>query len=68
MVKNPLDNAGAEEMLFRVVKNPLDNAGDRGDAVSIPESQRSPGGGNGKPLQNCLKNSMDKRSLEGYSP
>ena len=52
-----------------VVKNPPDNAGDIGDAASTPGSRRSPAGGNGKPLQNsCLKNSMDKGSLEGYSP
>ena len=52
-----------------LVKNPPDNAGDIGDAASIPRPRRSPAGGNGKPLQNsCLKNSMDKRSLEGYSP
>ena len=34
------------------------NAGDLG---SIPESGRSPGEGNGNPLQySCLKNSMDQ--------
>ena len=33
------------------------NAGDTGDAGSIPGSGRSPGGGNGNPLQySCLKN------------
>ena len=32
-----------------------------GDAGLIPESGRSPGGGNGNPLQHsCLENSMDK--------
>ena len=32
-----------------------------GDAVSIPRSGRSPGGGNGKPLQySCLENFMDR--------
>ena len=40
-----------------VVKNPPANAGDVG---SIPGWGRSPGGGNGNPLQfSCLKNSMD---------
>ena len=35
---------------------------------SIPGSGRSPGGGNGNPLQySCLKNPMG-RSLAGYSP
>ena len=43
---------------------------DAGDLGSIPGLQRSPGGGNGNPLQySCLENPMDrKRSLAGYSP
>ena len=46
-----------------VVKNPLANAGDAG---SILESGRSPGEGNGNPLQNsCLENSMDGRAWWG---
>ena len=32
-------------------KNLPSNAGDAGDMGSIPESVRSPGGGNGNPLQ-----------------
>ena len=41
-----------------MVKNPPVNAGDMG---LIPESGRSPGGGNGNPLQYfCLKNSLDR--------
>ena len=41
-----------------MVKNPPANAGDR---RSIPESGRSPGEGNGNPLQySCLENSMDR--------
>ena len=41
-----------------VVKNPPANAG---DADSIPESGRSPGEGNGNPLQySCLGNPMDR--------
>ena len=44
-----------------VVKNPLANAGDAGDEDSIPGSGRSPGGGNGNPLQYpCLENSKDR--------
>ena len=40
-----------------VVKHPPTNAG---DPVSIPGSGRSPGGGNGNPLQCCcLQNLMD---------
>ena len=41
-----------------VVKNPLANAG---DSSSIPGSGRSPGEGNGNPIQySCLGNPMDK--------
>ena len=44
-----------------VVKNPPVNAGDTG---SIPGSGRSPGEGNGNPLQySCLGNSMDRGAL-----
>ena len=40
-----------------VVKNPPASAGDTGDTGSIPGSGRSPGGGNGNPLQySCLEN------------
>ena len=40
------------------VKNPAANAGDLG---SIPGSGRSPGEGNGNPLQySCLENPMDE--------
>ena len=44
-----------------VVKNPPPaNAGDMG---SIPGSRRSPGGGNGNPLQYyCLENPMDRKA------
>ena len=41
------------------------NAGDTGDAGSIPGSERSPGGGNGNPLQYvCLKNSIDREAWQ----
>ena len=44
-----------------MVKNPPASAGDTGDTDSIPESGRSPGAGNGNPLQYlCLENSMDR--------
>ena len=44
-----------------MVKNPPDNAGDSRDAGSLPGSGRSPGVGNGNPLQySCLENSMDR--------
>ena len=42
-----------------VIKNPPARSGEAG---SIPESGRSPGGGNGNPLQySCLENAMDRR-------
>ena len=48
-----------------VVKNLPTNVGDTGDADSIPMSGRSPGGGNGNPLQySCLENSMDRRTWQ----
>ena len=41
-----------------VVKNPPANAGDMG---LIPRSGRSPGEGNGNPIQySCLENAMDR--------
>ena len=44
-----------------VVKKLSANAGDAGDLGSIPGSRRSPGGGDGKPLQySCLENPMEK--------
>ena len=43
-----------------VVKNIPANAADARDPGSIPGSGRSPGGGNGNPLQySCLENPMD---------
>ena len=46
-----------------VVKNPPanTNAGDPGDTGSVPGSGRSPGEGNGNPLQySCLENPIDR--------
>ena len=44
-----------------MVKNLPANAGDTRDLGSIPELGRSPGEGNGNPLQySCLENSMDR--------
>ena len=44
-----------------VVKNLPVNAGDAGDTGSIPRWGRSPGGGNGNPLQcSCLENPKDR--------
>ena len=51
---------GASQVVL-VVKNPPDNAGAAGDVSLIPGLGRSPGGGNGNPLQySCLQNPMDR--------
>ena len=47
-------------------KESSENVGDPG---SIPGSGRSPGEGNGNPLQcSCLENSMDRGAGRAYSP
>ena len=44
-----------------MVKNLPASADDVGDMSSVPELGRSPGGGNGNPLQySCLENPMDR--------
>ena len=49
--------------VVQVGKNPPANAGDVRDRSSIPGSGRSPGRGNGNPLQySCLENPTDRRS------
>ena len=49
-----------------VVKNLRANTGDRRDSGSIPGSGRSPGIGNGNPLQySCLENPMDRGAWGG---
>ena len=49
---------GTGASLVTLVKSPLATTGDAG---SIPGSGRSPGEGNGNPLQySCLENSIDK--------
>ena len=46
-----------------MVKSLLANAGVARDSGSIPGSGRSPGEGNGNPLQySCLGNLMDRRA------
>ena len=43
------------------VRNPPANSGDTGGMDSVPELGRSPGEGNGNPLQySCLENSLDR--------
>ena len=52
-----------------VVKNLPANAGDRRDALLIPGSGRSPGGGHGHPLQySPLGETHGQSSLAGYRP
>ena len=52
-------NAGwSSKMVAQVVKNPPANTEDTG---SVPGLRRSPGEGNGNPLQyHCLENSMER--------
>ena len=46
-----------------------ESASNAGDQASIPESERSPGEGNGNLLQySCLEKSQGQKSLAGYSP
>ena len=48
-----------------VVKKPSANPGNAGDWGSIPGSGRSPGGGNGSPLQySCQKNPTDRAAWQ----
>ena len=48
-----------------MVENLPANAGDVRDAGSNPEVGRTPGGGNGNPLQcSCLENPMDKGACQ----
>ena len=53
--------------MIPVVKNPPANARDTGDAGSVPELGRSPGEGNGNPLQFLPGRYHGQRSLVGYS-
>ena len=57
----PLDKTHWASQVAIVVKNPPANAGDARDSGLIPGLRRSPGGGNGNPLQySCLENSLDR--------
>ena len=52
-----------------VVKNLPDNAWDTNDEGLIPESGRSPGEGNGNPIQYpCLENPMDRGTWQATDP
>ena len=58
-----LSNRASQVVL--VVKNTPPNTGNLRDADSIPGSGRSPGEGNGNPLQySCLGNSMGRGALQ----
>ena len=47
--------------MAQLVKNLPANARDAGNKVQILQLGKSPGGGNGNPLQNsCLENPMDR--------
>ena len=51
-----------------VVENPPADAGDTGDTGSIPELGRSPGEGNGNPLQySCLDNLMGRGAWQAIA-
>ena len=55
----------------QVVKNPPAKAGDSSDMGSVPGLGRSPGGGNGNPLQySCLEKPMDTKpgGLQSMGP
>ena len=57
-------NLNIISLMAQLVKNPPAHAGDTRDTSLIPGSGRSPGEGNGNPLQcSCLENSMDRRAL-----
>ena len=52
-----------------VVKNPPASAGDVREEGSVPGLGRSPGDGNGNPLQySCLEKSHGQRNLTDCSP
>ena len=52
---------GSVVIYIYIYINPSANARDSRNAGSIPGSKRSPGVGNGNPLQySCLENSMDR--------
>ena len=56
---------GGASQVVVVEKNLPANAGDLRDVGLIPGSGRSPGGGNGNPLQySCLENPMDREAWQ----
>ena len=62
MKNSPIVRKGASQVAL-VIKNPPANAGDIRDSGLIPGLGRSPGGGQGIPLQySCLENPMDRET------
>ena len=56
-----LEAWGRASQMAQAIKNPPADAGGTGDMDLIPGSGRSPGGGNGNPLQySCLGNIVDR--------
>ena len=70
--KDPLEKGLATSpafLGFRGGSDGTESACNAGDLGSIPRLGRSPGGGQGNPLQHsCLENPHGQRSLAGYSP
>ena len=63
-----LKACGRASQVAQVVKNPPANAGGAGDVDLIPGSGRSPGGGNGNPLQDsCLEEPVDRGAWRANS-
>ena len=63
-----LSKYGASQVV-QVIKNPFVNAGDTRDTSSITGSRKSPGEGNGNPLQYFLPGKFHgQRSVAGHSP
>ena len=61
----PYCNGHWTSLVMLVVKNPPASAGKVRDSGLIPGSGRSPGGGNGNPLQySCLEKSMDREAWQ----
>ena len=70
-LENPMDRGAWKAVVYRVKENQRwlkqisthTNARDLRDVSLIPGSGRSPGGGNGNPLQySCLENPMDGKA------
>ena len=74
IIFSSLENYGKQSVIrasqvVLVGKNPPANAGDARDVGSIPGLGRSPGVGNGNPLQYFLPGKFHgQRSLAGYRP